>query len=83
MGKAAQFFSNPLSILGGVGTAAAAGALNPSSPTLTPIITPAMPIMDATAVSQAAQNSVALQIARQGRQSTIMGGTSSTDKLGG
>jgi len=48
-----------------------------------PITTPVMPAMDMTAISQASQDSVAAQIARQGRLSTIMSGTSKTDRLGG
>lgn len=54
----------------------------PPLPTLA--ATPAAPTMNMSMVSQAAQASIAAQVARQGRASTILSGTSSTDqKLGG
>ena len=80
--KDANVFANPLRATANMfGLGKKGGDATPAG--VVPITTPVMPAMDMTAISQASQDSVAAQIARQGRLSTIMSGTSKTDRLGG
>jgi len=62
-------------------------AMAPSAPAAPPLAkTPTMPTMDSAAVAQSAKASVAAQMKRQGRASTILSDVSKTDssqKLGG
>jgi len=78
--KDANVFANPLRATGNM------FGLGKGAPPVTGVVatpTPVMPAMDMSAISQASQDSVAAQIARQGRLSTIMSGTAKTDRLGG
>lgn len=72
-------------ISGGAGVAASALAKKPSAPAAPPVVAPAplMPTPTDASVQAAQQRSIAEQLARRGRASTVMtGDTGQQQKLG-